>query len=927
MLSALPQILTPSAVAAADSLGNAPRSSTEGGSGFAALMQRQAELRSSDLRLSDLRLSDLRMADQRLAEQRQSQARNAEPAPAPANARSPVGTGGSNAGSNAGAERSRGDTDSSGARSSAPDDRAGNEAGSGAGSGTVRSSANSTASSSGAMPPDQGTESRNAASLSLNSKLQRARNEAQDATRQAAAGAPVRRAGIRLAAGAAAGEDGASPPPALNRPDDPLPDSTAAPAVTLPLPSAVAPVTADLAQRGDSLSAPDRTSAPGMPVGSGAAELAGPAGSRRSTTGWVVDQQRLRDAGAGWPTAPDDAGSGKRVAVVPGQDAGSTAARAADLLAPALAGDTTGPSGGPSALAHTAAAANAGGHRRSAALPGAPDGSAPQDPANTRRIGAGSDLAPDLADPAEVASVGRGLRRAGPASPASRPNSPPTASTTDAAETPDAGMPTHAAAALAVNSASLSTNANANANASTHPSANPIDTDPSSGTRSASGIDSPALTGTVTAAPGAVLADAVVGVPSNNAARRWGESAAVSAGAKAGNLAPAGAGAPASLRSGATAAADGLPGQSGPQVDNRAGPDDPDSAARPTRKNPVPARPGAESAALTSPSPASDPALAGYPANAPTGSSAAAGLAAGAASSASSSPSAGAPQSDGPVAGADPRRAAAASAGPDGAAVSHRAAGGERAAALARDGAGTEATEPAALPTERRAVEPAKAAGPVASADPAALPSSHAATPGAGLDNGQGRQPGESAAVGGVGPAGPVATTPAATPAAALHRSDATGPNAAPVEARVAVPLDSPAFAPAFGAQISLFARDGVQTARLQLNPVEMGPIAVQIAVDGNAARIDFQADRAATREVIEASLPALAGALQDAGLTLTGGGVFQQHPGRQAPPEPGPAQAPARLPAAGSGLDTVAGGLAAASRQRTPRGLVDLVA
>ena len=104
-------------------------------------------------------------------------------------------------------------------------------------------------------------------------------------------------------------------------------------------------------------------------------------------------------------------------------------------------------------------------------------------------------------------------------------------------------------------------------------------------------------------------------------------------------------------------------------------------------------------------------------------------------------------------------------------------------------------------------------------------------------------------------------------------------------EARIAVPLNSPDFAPALGAQISVFTRDGVQTARLQLNPAEMGPITVQIALDGSAARVDFQADMAATRDVIEASLPALAGALQDAGLTLAGGGVFQHAPGQQQQP------------------------------------------
>ena len=144
-------------------------------------------------------------------------------------------------------------------------------------------------------------------------------------------------------------------------------------------------------------------------------------------------------------------------------------------------------------------------------------------------------------------------------------------------------------------------------------------------------------------------------------------------------------------------------------------------------------------------------------------------------------------------------------------------------------------------------------------------------------------------------------------------------------EARINVPLDSPEFAPALGAQISLFTRDGVQTARLQLNPAEMGPITVQIALDGSAARVDFQADVAATRDVIEASLPALAGALQDAGLTLAGGGVFQHAPRQQS----SEGQAGQQAQGAGRGDNapaTLASELAAPVAVRS-RGLVDLVA
>jgi flagellar hook-length control protein FliK len=69
--------------------------------------------------------------------------------------------------------------------------------------------------------------------------------------------------------------------------------------------------------------------------------------------------------------------------------------------------------------------------------------------------------------------------------------------------------------------------------------------------------------------------------------------------------------------------------------------------------------------------------------------------------------------------------------------------------------------------------------------------------------------------------------------------------------------------------------KDGVQEARLHLHPAELGPVSVQIALDGQAAHIDFTAAVAATRDSIEQSLPALAAALREAGFTLAGGGVF----------------------------------------------------
>ncbi|MBP6776079.1 MAG: flagellar hook-length control protein FliK, partial [Piscinibacter sp.] len=93
-------------------------------------------------------------------------------------------------------------------------------------------------------------------------------------------------------------------------------------------------------------------------------------------------------------------------------------------------------------------------------------------------------------------------------------------------------------------------------------------------------------------------------------------------------------------------------------------------------------------------------------------------------------------------------------------------------------------------------------------------------------------------------------------------------------------PVASPEFGELLGAQVSLFARDGLQQAELRLNPAEMGPIGVQIEIAGNEARINFNAGQATTRDAIERALPELAAALRGEGLTLAGGGVFDRPPG-----------------------------------------------
>jgi flagellar hook-length control protein FliK len=170
-------------------------------------------------------------------------------------------------------------------------------------------------------------------------------------------------------------------------------------------------------------------------------------------------------------------------------------------------------------------------------------------------------------------------------------------------------------------------------------------------------------------------------------------------------------------------------------------------------------------------------------------------------------------------------------------------------------------------------------------------------------------------------PSGPT-PMPVIAPSAATtttpHVASAT-PSAA-----VAPPPQHPDFAPALAAQVRWWADAGVQHAQLTLNPPEMGPVVVRIVVtEAREARIDFGADLAATRQAIEASLPVLAAALDEGGLTLTGGGVHDNASHREQAWQQARAQAgkPALAPHASAVIERTH------PRAVAARGIVDLVA
>lgn len=168
-----------------------------------------------------------------------------------------------------------------------------------------------------------------------------------------------------------------------------------------------------------------------------------------------------------------------------------------------------------------------------------------------------------------------------------------------------------------------------------------------------------------------------------------------------------------------------------------------------------------------------------------------------------------------------------------------------------------------------------------------------------------------SLAAAGEAPAAPAPTpSPAATP---------------PAQASLAAPPGSPAFPAALGAQLQTWLRDGVQYASLELNPRDMGPIDVRIALRDGVTQVELAADVQATREALAEALPALAESLGDVGLSLAGGSVSDQT-GQHAREGDTQAQRTFALPAwLAPGRET-ADGVPTAPRPAT-RGLIDLVA
>ena len=87
----------------------------------------------------------------------------------------------------------------------------------------------------------------------------------------------------------------------------------------------------------------------------------------------------------------------------------------------------------------------------------------------------------------------------------------------------------------------------------------------------------------------------------------------------------------------------------------------------------------------------------------------------------------------------------------------------------------------------------------------------------------------------------------------------------------------TPQFSDEVGDQVRVFVNNGLQEARLQLTPADLGRVQITINTEGDNARVVFVAETAAARDLLDQSMPRLREMLQQSGIQLAQGDVSDQ--------------------------------------------------
>ncbi|MDJ0927116.1 MAG: flagellar hook-length control protein FliK [Gammaproteobacteria bacterium] len=90
---------------------------------------------------------------------------------------------------------------------------------------------------------------------------------------------------------------------------------------------------------------------------------------------------------------------------------------------------------------------------------------------------------------------------------------------------------------------------------------------------------------------------------------------------------------------------------------------------------------------------------------------------------------------------------------------------------------------------------------------------------------------------------------------------------------------DAREFAAGLNQRLSVMTHNGLQTARIQLHPEQLGPLEVRIQVEDDVAQVWFSAQHGQTREALEQALPRLRELFADQGLQLIRSDVSDGQP------------------------------------------------
>ena len=139
---------------------------------------------------------------------------------------------------------------------------------------------------------------------------------------------------------------------------------------------------------------------------------------------------------------------------------------------------------------------------------------------------------------------------------------------------------------------------------------------------------------------------------------------------------------------------------------------------------------------------------------------------------------------------------------------------------------------------------------------------------------------------------------------------------------KVAAGVDTPEFGQGLADRVSWMVGNNLNGAKLQVNPPQLGPIEVRIAVQGDHAQVWMTSHSAVTRDALESSSPKLREMLGAQGFGQVSVDISQ----RSFQERPSQAQSYDWTPSANSGISAAAAA-AAATPARAARGAVDAYA